>query len=80
MKLDCGGVRLRSIRLSRLGSGALAIPYAPEVDAGEPTPLIGLYERVAFSGYFLWLSVLAVALWRKRSVPHGGLIRMSGDS
>jgi len=23
--------------------------------------LIGLYERIAFSAYFLWLSVLAVA-------------------
>jgi Protein of unknown function (DUF998) len=51
---------------------ALAIAYAPEVAAGEPTPLIGLYERTAFSAYFLWLSVLAVALWRRRSVPHVG--------
>ena len=47
---------------------ALAITYAPEVDAGEPTPWIGLYERIAFSAYFMWLSVVAVALWRRRSI------------
>jgi glycerol-3-phosphate acyltransferase PlsY len=47
---------------------ALAIAYAPEVDAGEPTPWIGLYERIAFGAYFLWLSVLAVALWRRQSI------------
>jgi hypothetical protein len=47
---------------------ALASAYAPEVAAGQPTPWIGLYERIAFSAYFLWLSVLAVALWRRRTV------------
>jgi hypothetical protein len=31
-------------------------------------PWIGLYERIAFSAYFLWLSVLAVALWRRRAI------------
>ena len=45
---------------------ALALSYAPEVNAGEPTPFIGLYERIAFSAYYLWLSMLAVALWRRR--------------
>jgi len=34
--------------------------------------LIGLYERIAFSAYFLWLSMLAVALRRRRSVAHVG--------
>jgi type VI protein secretion system component VasK len=51
---------------------ALAITYAPEVDAGEPTPLIGLYERIAFSAYFLWLWVLALALWRRRAINRDG--------
>ena len=46
---------------------ALALSYAPEVNAGEPTPFIGLYERIAFGAYYLWQSVLAVALWRRRS-------------
>jgi hypothetical protein len=60
------------VSLAVVTFNALAIAYAPEVDAGEPTPLIGLYERIAFSAYFLWLSVLAVALWRRRSVAHVG--------
>jgi hypothetical protein len=47
---------------------ALALAYAPEVAAGQPTPWIGLYERIAFSAYFLWLSVLAVALWRRQAI------------
>jgi hypothetical protein len=28
----------------------------------------GLYERIAFSAYFLWLLVLAVALWRRPAI------------
>ena len=45
---------------------ALALSYAPEVNAGQPTPFIGLDERIAFATYFLWQLVLAVALWRRR--------------
>jgi hypothetical protein len=44
---------------------SLALAYAAEVSAGQPTPFIGLYERIAFSAYFLWLTVLAVAIWRR---------------
>ena len=47
---------------------ALALAYAPEVAAGQPTPWIGLYERLAFSTYFVWQSVLAVVLWRRPAV------------
>jgi hypothetical protein len=45
---------------------ALALSYAPEVDAGQPTPFIGFDERIAFSAYYLWQFVLAAALWRTR--------------
>ena len=34
--------------------------------AGQPTPFIGLEERIGFSAYYLWQSVLAAALWRRR--------------
>jgi Protein of unknown function (DUF998) len=44
---------------------ALGLAYAAQVDAGEPTPFLGLYERITFSAYFLWLTVLAVAIWRR---------------
>jgi hypothetical protein len=56
---------------------ALAIAYAPEVAAGETTPWIGLYERIAFSVYFVWLSALAVALWRRQ--PNGPRTEVAGD-
>lgn len=39
--------------------------YAPAVEAGEPTPFIGLFERLAFSAHFLWTIVLAVVLWNR---------------
>jgi len=50
---------------------ALGLSYAAEVNAGQPTPFIGLDERIAFAAYFLWQSVLAVALWRRR--PNRGV-------
>jgi uncharacterized protein DUF998 len=63
------GKRFRIYSLVSLGLvvtfNALALAYAPEVSAGQPTPFIGLYERIAFGAYFLWLTVLAVALWRR---------------
>lgn len=53
---------------------ALAFTYVPEATAGEPMPFIGLDERIAFSAYFLWQSVLAAVLWRGRAgrPPAGG--------
>jgi hypothetical protein len=63
------GKRFRLYSLTSLAAvvifNALAIAYAPAVAAGEPTPFIGLYERIAFSVYFLWLTVLAVLAWRR---------------
>jgi hypothetical protein len=31
-------------------------------------PFLGLDERIGFSAYFLWMSVLAVALWRRPTI------------
>jgi hypothetical protein len=45
---------------------SLALAYASAVEAGEPTPFIGLFERIAFSAYFVWLTVLAVMVWRRQ--------------
>jgi hypothetical protein len=44
---------------------ALAAMYVPEAAAGEAMGAIGLFERLAFSAYFLWIVVLAVILWRR---------------
>jgi hypothetical protein len=66
------GKRFRLYSLISLAAvvvfNGLALSYASEVSAGEPTPFIGLYERIAFSAYFLWQSVLAVALWRRPTI------------
>jgi uncharacterized protein DUF998 len=51
--------------LAMLVFGAITSVYAPEVQANEPTPWVGVYERINAYGYMLWIGVLAVALWRK---------------
>lgn len=65
------GKRFRLYSLITLAAvlvfNALAFMYTPEAAAGEPMGLIGLFERIAFSAYFLWITVLAVILWRLRS-------------
>ena len=52
---------------------ALAFMYIPQAAAGEPMGVIGLFERIAFSAYYLWIVVLAVILWPSRfgkEAPH----------
>jgi len=45
--------------------GAITSFYAPEVQANEPTPWVGVYERINAYGYMLWIVGLAVMLWKK---------------
>jgi hypothetical protein len=45
----------------------LAAMYVSEAAAGEALGIIGLFERIAFSAYFLWVVVLTVILWRRRA-------------
>jgi hypothetical protein len=58
--------RLYSIAtiLAVLASGAVTAMNAPGVADNEPTPWIGVTERVAVFGSMLWIAVLAIALWR----------------
>jgi len=44
--------------------GAITSVYAPQVQANEPTPWVGVYERINAYGYMAWIGVLAVVLWR----------------
>ena len=57
--------RLYSIAtmVAMLVFGAITSSYAPEVQANEPTPWVGVYERINAYGYMLWIAVLALALW-----------------
>jgi heme A synthase len=44
--------------------GALTGVDAPEVAANEPTPWIGVWERLQIGVYLLWVVVLTIALLR----------------
>ena len=46
--------------------GALGATQAPRVDAGLPTPWLGIVERIDIGLFLLWVVVLAVALWESR--------------
>jgi hypothetical protein len=60
---------------------ALALSYAPAVNAGQPTPFIGLDERIAFSAYYLWQFVFAAALLRMRpNRDNKGTVRPHRDT
>ena len=51
--------------LAMLVFGAITSLYAPDVQANQPTPWVGIYERINAYGCMLWIVVLAEALWRK---------------
>ena len=45
-----------------------AVPYVPSVSRiaeGEPTPWLGVFERVSFFTWLVWVGVLALALIRR---------------
>lgn len=44
--------------------GALAGTQGPQLAANEPTPWLGVFERINIGGYLLWLAVLAIVLLR----------------
>jgi hypothetical protein len=47
--------------------GALVSPLAARIPDGNPTPWMGLYERVSIGGWLLWMTILTVALLRDRT-------------
>lgn len=44
--------------------GILPFLGVAQVEAGQPTPWVGLVERIMVYGYMLWAAVLAIVLWR----------------
>ena len=44
--------------------GALTFLEAPRLQANQPTPWIGLWERINISVFLLWVVTLAALLWR----------------
>ncbi|MEV8438727.1 DUF998 domain-containing protein [Actinosynnema sp. NPDC051121] len=55
--------------LSLLVFGAMAGTRGDEIAAGEPTPWLGVYERIDIGGYLLWMAVLAVVVLRVHGTP-----------
>ncbi len=54
-----------------LAGGGIAAMYGGKVAANQPTPGMGIVERLNIYSFMLWATVLAIMLWRKkRDVPH----------
>jgi hypothetical protein len=52
--------------------GALTVPFGVKLAHGEPTPGMGLLERVAYYSILVWVAVLSVALLRRASTSEAG--------
>jgi len=81
------GKRFRSYSLVSAATvvvfGALTGIASREMPTGEPTPWLGLVERVSFGAWLLWISMLAsVLLWRSRGPEEaqGGASSASWDA
>lgn len=48
-----------------LMTGAATFAYVSRMAAGEPTPWLGVVERVSIYGYLLWVAVFGIALLRQ---------------
>ena len=40
-----------------------------KIEAGDPTPYMGLLERISMTAWLLWMVVVAVTLWRREPDP-----------
>ena len=47
--------------------GAWSVMDAPRIEAGLPTPWVGVKERIFWYAYQSWFVVLAVTLFREQS-------------
>lgn len=46
--------------------GALSVPFAARLAAGQPTPGFGIIERIHVYAFLLWVAMFAIALLRRR--------------
>lgn len=62
------GERFRSYSFATMAAlliaGVVTFTFADELGANEPTPWMGLIERIMIYGYLLWVAVFAAALLR----------------
>jgi hypothetical protein len=53
--------------------GAATVPFGMKLAAGEPTPGMGVTERIAYYAILAWVAVLSIALLRGgRTTETGG--------
>ena len=55
--------------LAMLSAGAVVSTAIPAIAADQPTPWMGLVERISVYGPIIWLAVLALVLMRERQIP-----------
>lgn len=53
--------------LVMMGFGILTSIHVPAMEANQPTPLMGIWERINIAAYMLWVIVLAASLLRQKS-------------
>lgn len=53
--------------------GALTVPFGMKLAAGEPTPGMGIVERLAYYSILAWIGGLSVALLRRANADSRGL-------
>ena len=51
-----------------LTCGVLTGLLAPQLASNQPTPWLGILERINIYGYFLWVVVLAIMLLKKETI------------
>jgi hypothetical membrane protein len=56
-----------SVLMIAFVGGVLAALQGPNLAAGQPTPWLGVTERINIGVFLLWVVVLAVTLWPKRT-------------
>ena len=48
-------------------SGALLAMDSSKIGRNEPTPWVGVNERILIAAYMMWIIVLAIVLWRPKN-------------
>ena len=49
--------------------GALTTKEAPGLAKNEPTPFLGIWERINMAAYMIWISVFAWVLLKRKGLP-----------
>ena len=51
--------------------GVLAGLQGPRLLGGEPTPWLGMVERIHVGAYLLWMAMLSLTVWRRQPASRG---------